>query len=200
MQRFTDFDFGVSCVMALFHQDWMYNGPTAADLVAKHLAAEPVEEVLAVRRDAWTLLENLPSEALEVLWTAGAEYIPAFVGTTGSEWTRTVVGLCDAQLAARPDVRPLTGADTEDGFAHRDAVIAEIERVEFLSAEVRAALVGCARKCTPDLALRVLVRVVWNTPRQLLSADQYARLEAIGSALHYGEYVVDAVKFMVEQD
>ncbi|MER7836695.1 contact-dependent growth inhibition system immunity protein [Streptomyces sp. NPDC096040] len=200
MRRFSDFDFGVSWVMALFHQDWMYKGPTAADLVAKHLAAEADGEVLAVRRDARTLLDNLPSETLEVLWRAGAEYIPGFVGTTGSEWTRTVVGLCDAQLSARPDVRPLMGADTEDGLAHRDAVVAEIERVEFLPAEVREALVDCACHCTPDLALRILVRAVWNTPRQSLSADQYARLEAIGAALHYGEYVVDAVKFMVDQD
>ncbi|MEU9456344.1 hypothetical protein [Streptomyces sp. NPDC048277] len=188
MRRFSEFDFGVSWVMGFFHQDWVYDVPTDAD-----------EEVSAVHRDARALLDHLPSETLAVLWTAGAEYPPSFEGTTGSEWTRTVVGLCEARLSAKTDVRPLTGADTEDGFAHRDAVVAEIERVEFLAAEVREALVDCARHCTPDLALRVLLRTVVNTPRESLSPDQYERLEAIGSALHHGEYVVDAVTFMVDQ-
>lgn len=200
MQRRHDFDFGVSWVMGFFHQDWIHDGPTAADVVAKHLAAEVDDEVLAVRRDARALADRLPSETIEVLWTAGAQYMPGFARTSGSEWTRTVVGLCDARLSAKPDVRPLTGADTEDGLPYRDEVIAEIERVEFLPAEVREALVDCARHCTPDLALRVLLRAVANRPGHSLSPDQYARLEATGWAFHYGEYVVDAVRFMVEQD
>lgn len=200
MPRFCEFDFGVSWVMGLFHQDWGHDGPTAADVVAKHLAAEVDAEVLAVRRDARTLADGLPSATVETLWTAGAEYMPGFAGTTGSAWTRTVVGLCDARLSTHPDVRPLTGADTEDGLACRDAVVAEIEGAGFLAAEVRAALVDCARRCTPDLAFRILLRAVVNTRGAALSAERYARLEAIGSALHYGEYVVDAVEFLVEQD
>ncbi|MFJ8491495.1 hypothetical protein ACIRBZ_24565 [Streptomyces sp. NPDC094038] len=201
MRRFSDFDFGVSWVMSFFHQDWTYDGPTAADVVAKHLAVEVDDVALAVRRDARVLVDHLPSETVEVLWTAGAQYMPGFggPGTTGSEWTRTVVGLCDARLSAKADVRPLTGADTEDGLAHRDAVVAEIERVEFLPAEVREALVDCARRCTPDLALRILLRAVVTRPYNSLSPDQYARLESLGAALHYGEYVVDAVSFMVDE-
>lgn len=46
MQRFTEFDFGVSWVMGFFHQDWIHDGPTAADVVAKHLGEESDEEVL----------------------------------------------------------------------------------------------------------------------------------------------------------
>ncbi|MGW0421985.1 contact-dependent growth inhibition system immunity protein [Streptomyces sp. NPDC003015] len=74
---------------ALFHQDWIYDGPTAADVVAKHLGEASDEEVLAVQRDAQALLDHLPSETLEVLWTAGTQYIPSFERITGSEWTRT---------------------------------------------------------------------------------------------------------------
>ncbi|WP_371671093.1 contact-dependent growth inhibition system immunity protein [Streptomyces sp. NBC_00289] len=198
MQRFTEFGFGVPWVMGFFHQDWTYDGPTAADVVAKHLAEESDEEVLAVRRDARTLVDNLPSETLEVLWTAGAQYMPGFAGTSGAEWTRTVVGLCDARLSAQADVRPLTGADTEDGWSRRDAVVAEIERAEFFTPAVREALVDCARDCTPDLAFRVLLRAVVNAPDATLSPDGYQRMEAIGSALHYGEFVVDSVRFLVE--
>ncbi|MGW6910809.1 hypothetical protein [Streptomyces sp. NPDC054940] len=200
MQRFTEFDFGVPWVMGFFHQDWMYDGPTAADVVAKHLAGASGEVALTVRRDARTLAGNLPSETLEVLWTAGAQYMPGFVRTTGAEWTRTVVGLCDTRLSAQGDVRPLTGADTEDGWSQRDAVIVEIERAEFLAAEVRDALVECAGRCTPDLALRVLLQCALNAPEASLSQDQYDRLEAIGSALYYGEFVVDNVRFLVSDD
>jgi hypothetical protein len=32
-----------------------------------------------------------------------------------------------------------------------------------------------------------------------LSPDQYGRLEAVGSALQYGEFVVDNVRFLVEE-
>ncbi|WP_093906923.1 hypothetical protein [Streptomyces sp. cf386] len=200
MQRFTEFDFGVPWVMGFFHQDWMYDGPTAADVVAKHLTGASGEVALTVRRDARTLAVNLPSETLEVLWTAGAQYMPGFVRTTGAEWTRTVVGLCDTRLSAHRNVRPLTGVDTEDGWSQRDAVVAEIERAEFLTAEVRDALAECARRCTPDLALRLLLRCVLSAPERALSQDQYDRLEVIGSALHYGEFVVDTVRFLVSDD
>ena len=190
MQRFTEFEFGVPWVMVFYYQDWIYDGPTVADVAAKHLPEAADEMVLAVRRDARILLDNLPSETLEVLWTAGAACMPSFEGTSGSEWTRTVVALCDAQLSARADVRPLTGADTEDGWDQRDAVIAEIERAELLTAEVRDALVDCARRCTPDLAFRILLRVMANVPAGSLSPEQYAKLETIGSAFQYGEFVV----------
>ncbi|MGX9891129.1 hypothetical protein [Streptomyces sp. NPDC002276] len=199
--RFTEFDFGVSWVMRFFHQDWTHDGDTAAEVVANHLAAWSDESALAVRRDARTL-GNLPSETLEVLWNAGAECLPSFETRLGSgaKWTRTIVRLCDARLSTEAGIRPLAGADTEDGTACLDAVVAEIEEARFLTAEVRAALVDCARRCTPDLAFRVLLRATLRaTPSASLSPDQYGRLEAIGSALRYGEFVVDDVRFLVEE-
>ncbi|MEU5308133.1 hypothetical protein [Streptomyces sp. NPDC021562] len=199
MPRFTEFNFGVSWVMGFFHQDGSHDGDTPAEIVANNLAKNGDDEALAVRRDA-QILGNLPSETLEVLWEAGAEYMPSFelVGT-GAEWTQTIVGLCDARLSAKGDARQLSGADTEDGMACLGAVVAEIEETRFLAVEVRAALIDCARRCTPDLALRVLLRAILCAPDASLSPDQYGRLEAIGSALQYGEFVVDDVKFMVDQ-
>ncbi|GAX55485.1 hypothetical protein [Streptomyces olivochromogenes] len=186
--------------MSFFHQDGTHDGDTAADIVAKHLLESADELALTVRRDARTLLDNLPSETLEVLWTAGAQYMASFEGTSGAEWTRTVIGLCDARLAAKAGVRPLAGADVEDGWGCRDAVIAEIERAEFLAVEVREALVDCARQCTPDLAFRVLLSTIVNDASdRSLSPEQYARMETIGSALFYGEFVVDSVEFLVDR-
>ncbi|MFE3030060.1 hypothetical protein ACFXKY_00220 [Streptomyces canus] len=200
MQRFTEFDFGVPWVMSFFHQDWSYEADTAAELVARRLPDEAGENVLAVRRDARTLLDGLPSQTLEVLWTAGSQYGPSFRQTTGAEWTRTVVAVCDTWLSARAEEPPLTGADTEDGLAHLGAVVAEIEGMGFLTAEVRRALADCARACTPDLALRILLRVIEYASDASLSREQYKRLEDIGSALHYGEFVVPSVEFLIAED
>ncbi|MEV0979151.1 hypothetical protein [Streptomyces sp. NPDC049915] len=117
----------------------------------------------------------------------------------GAQWTRTVFDLCDARLAGTAGLQPLTGADTEDGAACLDAVVAEIEAAQALPAEVRAALVDCARLCTPDVAFRILLSAM-SSVRQALSPDQYTRLDAIGSALHYGEFVVDNVGYLVEEE
>lgn len=200
MSRFTHFDFGVSWVMSLFHQDWTHDGDTAAEVVARALAESADEEVLAVRRDA-LVLGGLPSATLETLWCAGAQYMPSFelAGGSAAEWTRSLVGLCDARLSASAGVRPLTGADTEDGPACLDAIVTEIGAARFLAPEVRAALTDCARRCTPDLALRLLLRAIECAPDASLSREQYSRLEAIGSALRYGDHVVDSVKYRVEQ-
>ncbi|MFF8998912.1 hypothetical protein ACF1GW_24510 [Streptomyces achromogenes] len=198
MPRFTDFDFGVSQVMGYFHQDWHHDGDDAADVVARQLAASCDEEALALRRDA-RALGNLPSPTLKVLWYAGADYMQKLEWLGGAaEWTRTLVRLCDARLSAAK-VRSLTGADVEDGTACLDAVLAEIDAARFLDPEVRAALTDCARRCTPDLAFRVLLRTMMSTPDVSLSPEQYRRLEAVGSALQYGEFVVDSVKYLVEQ-
>jgi len=197
--RFTEFDFGVSWVMGFFHQDGTHYGDTAAEIVANHLAGWHGEAALAVRRDA-QVLGNLPSETLEVLWNAGAEYMPSFERLGGgAQWTRTVAELCEARLSAEADAHPLTGADTEDGMACLDAVVAEIEGAQFLAAEVRTALTDCARRCTPDVAFRVLLRAIKCAPDASLSSEQYTRLEAVGSALGYGEYLVDYVRYRVER-
>lgn len=37
-----------------------------------------------------------------------------------------------------------------------------------------------------------------NAPGGSLSPEQYTRMETIGSALHYGEFVVDSAEFLVE--
>ncbi|MFF9211328.1 MULTISPECIES: hypothetical protein [unclassified Streptomyces] len=37
-------------------------------------------------------------------------------------------------------------------------------------------------------------------PGARLSPARYARLEAIGSALHYGEFVVDNVRYLVDEE
>ncbi|MFH9400061.1 hypothetical protein ACH4JS_09750 [Streptomyces sp. NPDC017638] len=144
MPRFTEFYFGVSRVMGYFHQDWHHDGDTAADVVARQLTASCDEEALALRRDA-RALGSLSSPVLEVLWYAGAQYMPGLAPLGGgAAWTRTLVGLCDARLSAGTEVRPFTGADAEDGMACLDAVVAEIEAARLLGSRPSDRLSGTA--------------------------------------------------------
>ncbi|MCA1217218.1 hypothetical protein [Streptomyces sp. 8L] len=199
MERFTDFEFGVPWVMGLFHQDWMHEADTAAGMLKKHFAEESDQEILAVRRDAQALADHLDPEALEALWSAGAECLPANASNASAEWTRTIIALCDARLSEKADIEPLTGPDLEDGAGYEATIVAEIDRLGFFDPCVRQALTACARRCSPDLALRVLLTVLTNTPGAWLSQEQYARMEAIGSALHYGEFLVDRVAYLIEE-
>ncbi|ANH91789.1 hypothetical protein A8713_11930 [Streptomyces sp. SAT1] len=200
MQRFTDFEFGVPWVMGFFHADGSHSGDTPVEVVANHFAEEADQEILAVRRDALTLLDGLAPEAVGALWSAGAEYLPGAEPAEWTAWTRTVVALCDARLSAVTDPVALSGADLEDGRDQEEAVVAEIAGLSFLAADVRDALTECARRGTPDLAFRILLRVLRSTPGAWLAPDRYARMEAIGAALRLGEFVVDSVQYLVDDE
>ncbi|SEF02039.1 hypothetical protein [Streptomyces sp. Ag109_O5-10] len=210
MHRTDEFDFGLTWLMSQFHEDWSHNGPTARAAAEYHLWDELAPgAVLAVRHDARLLL-RLPSTTIEALWLAGTATRPAFFSggptgvTSGAQWMETLIALCDAWLARNtadgvgpPDVPGTTG-----GEELADAVLAEIAAARFVPDEVRRDLAECLRHCTPDLAFRLLLRAMAESGTghgAAVSPEHYARLEELGSALHYGEYVVDAVKFMVDQ-
>ncbi|MFI9650578.1 hypothetical protein ACIHAA_30455 [Streptomyces sp. NPDC052040] len=206
MQRFTESDFGISWLMSMFHYDWTHNGETGAEAVRYHLGAEQdPEEVLCLRRDARLLLERLTPGTIENLWQAGTYPDGRFQDpergfTSGDEWMGTIAGLCDERLSRKGNIRPLSGADTEDGAKVADAVLGEVGQARFLPDGVRHALEECVCRCTPDLAFRLLLRAIPGSVKGCdmpLSPDQYARLERLGSAMHYGPYVVSEVKHLV---
>lgn len=72
--------------------------------------------------------------------------------------------------------------------------------------ELTAALTECAYRCTPDLAFRLLLQALANKDSTSpggyarLNREQYARFDAIGAALRYGEYVVTDVEHLVVPD
>ncbi|QIY96245.1 hypothetical protein HEP87_22265 [Streptomyces sp. S1D4-11] len=207
MQRIDEFDFGVTWLMSMFHQDWSHHGPTAAEAVQYHLwEGLDQESVLALRRDA-RLLQSVHSETVEALWQAGTATGPDFFSggrtgvTSGAQWVEQLIALCDAWLSAKQQARPLTGSiDAQDGADVAEAVLDEIGRARFVPDDIRLALAECARRCTPDLAFRLLLRAMIEAGAQShasLTTQQYARLETLGSALHYGEFVVSEVKHLV---
>ncbi|MDT0484914.1 MULTISPECIES: hypothetical protein [Streptomyces] len=208
MVRSTDeSDVGVTWLMSMFHADWTHHGPTAAEAVGYHLWDElDPESVVAVRRDA-ALLLRLPAATIEVLWRAGTETGPSFFSggrtgvTSGTRWMETLTGLCDTWLSGHAGVDAAAAAPAEwDGVELADPVLAEIEAADFLPDEVGRALTECVRRCTPDLAFRLLLRAmqqIGTASGAALSPEHYARLAALGSALRYGEFVVSEVRHLV---
>ncbi|MER7568413.1 hypothetical protein ACGFWE_15510 [Streptomyces sp. NPDC048523] len=208
MRSADESDFGVTWLMGMFHEDWTHHGPTATEAVGYHLWDElDPRSVLALRRDARLLL-RLASETIEALWLAGTAVGPTFFSggrsgvTSGTRWMETLTGLCDSWLsrhapAAAPDEVPAGW----DGTELADAVLAEIGETRFLPDEVVRALAECVRHCTPDLALRLLLRAMAQTGTAVgavLSPEHYARLAALGSAMEYGEFVVSEVDHLVK--
>ena len=208
MQRTDEFDFGVTWLMSQFHEDWSHNGPTAVAAAEYHLWDELAPgAVLAVRDDA-RLLRRLPSATIEALWQAGTATGPAFFSgsptgvTSGGQWMETLIALCDDWLARNvgdSDHPSTTHGNSEDEEL-ADAVLAEIAEARFVPDAVRRDLASCARQCTPDLAFRLLLRAMAeaDTGRGgTLSPEHYARLEELGAALHYGEFLVSEVRHLV---
>jgi hypothetical protein len=113
----------------------------------------------------------------------------------------TLTGLCDTWLSGHAGGDAAAVAPAEwDGVELADTVLAEIKAADFLPDEVGRALTECVRRCTPDLAFRLLLRAmqqIGSASGAALSPEHYARLAALGSALRYGEFVVSEVQHLV---
>ncbi|WP_353944772.1 hypothetical protein ABII15_26455 [Streptomyces sp. HUAS MG91] len=206
-ERYHEFMFGVPWVMSFFHQDWRHDAPTPAGVVAHQFVDELYPaSVLSVRRDAQHLVDQLAPGRIETLWTSCSEERNLFPGcvTDGAVWMRQIIAECDTWLARRGDEPVLPEADRYDGLELLDPVLREIaEFTGLLGEEVSEALTECARRCTPDLAFRLLLPALRESclygpqrPFELSSA-QFGRLKRLGSAFHYGEFVVSEYEYLV---
>ncbi|MEJ8638081.1 hypothetical protein [Streptomyces sp. MS2.AVA.5] len=210
MDRSQEFMFGIPWIMSFFHQDWRMDAATEVEAVADQLVEElEPETVLLVRRDARLLLDGLLSDRITVLWEGCADEGKYFFRrgrvTDGAAWMREVIGVCDAWLSRRTDTPALCDADRYEGTELASEVLTAVEEfTSLLDREVVDALAECARCCTPDLALRLLLRALPMKSASLspnylyLSEGQYERLQALGKDFHYGEYVVSAIDYLVE--
>jgi hypothetical protein len=104
----------------------------------------------------------------------------------------------------RSDTPALSDGDRFEGRDLADQVLSVTKEFRaVLGEEVTHALAECVRRCSPDLAFRLLLQVVPTKSASLspeylhLSAEQYASLEALGAAFRYGEYVVSDIKYLV---
>ncbi|MES9511992.1 hypothetical protein ABWJ92_37335 [Streptomyces sp. NPDC000609] len=199
MQRFTEDDFGLTWLMNSFHADWTNCAGSEAGALGLALRDElDPRQVMSLRRDAASLMERLPAGTVERLWESGVEF-PGFFGPrvpSGTLWMRLIVRECDAWLSRSRTV-PLGKADQEEGFDHADAVLGELEEeVDHLGEDLTSALIQCVRRCTPDLAFRILLQAL-ECKGQQIDRSRYERLEGIGTGLRYGKFLVSRLEHLV---
>lgn len=200
MRRFTDFDFGITGLMDTFHIDWVMEGD-ALHALNEYLWSElNPKEVVLLRRDASTLLSSLTCQEIETLWLKSIAGSFPFGGVIGSgrDWMRMIIDQCDAWLSGKPEPQLSTG-DLYDGLEERDAVLLLIDEMSEAGAlpaieqgeypPVSTVLTECARRCTPDLAFRFLIRMVLRSGVRL-TAEQYGPLLRQAEAFSYGEFLM----------
>ncbi|MFK8846582.1 hypothetical protein [Streptomyces sp. Ac-502] len=198
MQRFTEDDFGITRLMSAFHLDWSNYAKSEYEVLEAALGeGADTRDVMSLRHDAALLFDRLPSGVVEELWGAGIE-ASGFFGRrvpSGTQWTGSIIERCDAWLSQRESISR-GRADQCDGHDSASAILLEIQGTDHLGTELTSALTQCVRLCTPDLAFRILLRVLL-CKGEAISHEQYEKFQSIGADLGYGEFLISAPEHLV---
>ncbi|WP_329386340.1 hypothetical protein [Streptomyces sp. NBC_01716] len=200
MSRFTDFDFGITWLAAMFHRDWPNEGGEIDVLRAFLWDGQDPAAVQALRHDALRTLEGLTAGQIETLWLASIQGKFDFTGNlpSGREWIRVILEECKQWLQDRSDPK-LGEVDSDSGFALGSEIketLADFSHSS-LPPHTAEALCDCAHNCSPDLALRFLLRII-SSKGMSISNAQYATLLRLGDDLDYGEFLVSEVEDLVD--
>ncbi|MFD8494919.1 hypothetical protein [Amycolatopsis sp. NPDC059657] len=194
---FTDFDFGITGLASQFHQDWSHvGGPMDVVEVGMHPGGDR-SGVVALRNDVILLRDGLSSAEIENLWNASCYGFklgdPAIGVPTGTRWMELIAERCGRRLVEHDALEVEV-----PGPGHQLASAVEAEVIEVLPADdVRAALIRCVRQCSPDLAFRLLLRII-NQRGCVLSTAQYERYIRLGEEFGYGEFVVSDIEYLAK--
>lgn len=201
-------DFGITGLAERFYLDWAHDG-TAMDEVVEFLADG--RNVLAVRFDAQRLIASeLTDDEVRSLWQTVAWHRPSPAEGGARAWLASIVGACDAWLAAN-GAPPVTKVDTspaDEALTRRVCDEAELLiGVEPSSSpdvsgwaatreQVVRSLQRCSRLVSPGLAFRILVRAVALHSLRI-TPEQYGRYRQIAAVLSYDEELVGDIAYLV---
>jgi hypothetical protein len=218
MERFTSFDFGLTGLAALFHQDWAHLG-SVEEVAFAHLsvgqelvASRPLQqEAAALEHDVAVLIDSpLGDSQIELLWTmatggnyrfnaseSGRHFLWR-VGAACRQWQQSYGGL-------PVDVDPLwsTSSVTSrvcDAIAAASFSFPDRGRSEAQQSDVkrlRQSLDSCARSASPELAFRLLLRIYLSN---FLPVDRssWARYQRLAADFSFGEYLLSGLDFLVD--
>lgn len=192
----------------MFHQDWRLSG-SARDVVMSYVAQTSEPYVLALAEDALRLVASDDADTVATLWECATGSYHRLYGDPGSglDWFREVAGICE---------RGLTQAGVHAGIKVGDSVyaplggrvVAEIDELEPALGEAIenspsasipgavSALRVCAVNICPELAFRVLLRVLVEYSCDI-DRNLYTRFVKLGEEFSYGEFVVSRISFLM---
>ena len=206
MERFTSFDFGLTGLAALFHQDWGHL-ETPENVVSAYLSPGEGSDVgwalrkqaAALGADVAALLDSsLSDQQIESLWEAatGGNYRFA-ASESGRGLLRRIGASCDEWQQLHGDAP----ADADPRWRTSDVVVDVREAVRGASLpsheEWRQSLDACARFASADVAFRLLLRICLAN---FLAVDpmSWARYQELASVFSYGEDLLPHLAFLVD--
>ncbi|MEV5955876.1 hypothetical protein AB0M11_19245 [Streptomyces sp. NPDC051987] len=205
-RRETDGDFGLSELTERFAGEW--HEATAEEVVRQaaacdHVRQAPGTAAAVLLEDSLRLLESpLSADMLTTLWLAASDggYAIDRLGIDVRHWLGQIAEVCRERLRdAAPAGRPVPPPSVRVDLA--EPVLRELAEVPpghpIAGSAVLEALAQVVSQVDPDLGFRLFLRVlqVLFVP---LKAEQYARYEAIGERLGYGEFHVSNVEFLAQ--
>lgn len=216
MERFSSFDFGLSGLAALFHEDWIHVG-AVEDVVHSYLSvgdasvadAAQQKEAAALERDVAELYDSSLSDGrIEMLFSMSTAWNYRFQGDeTGRILLDRIIKACrqwkDMYGSAPVETDP---AWSSQGVANEVCDIiattslqlpGEVRRYAGAEAtELRDTLDACARSASADLAFRLLLRIHVANFVPVEHSD-WARYEGIASRLALGEELLSSLEFLL---
>ncbi|MCX5301640.1 hypothetical protein OG898_35115 [Streptomyces sp. NBC_00193] len=194
-ERFTPFDFGLSWLAGFFHQDWTHAG-SVEDVFLE--AVGTGRTAATVEHDADLLIgSTLSNEQIELLWLAMTErhcywFTPPETGrdllhrfrTVSRDWQQQHGTSC---LESDPEW------ETPE---LRGRVLRAIKTAP-LPAKLQEVLAVCAGTVSAELAFRLLLRV-YLTGSIPVAPAIWTEYQEINTAFALGEYVIEAIEFLVE--
>ncbi|MCM2419871.1 hypothetical protein [Streptomyces sp. RKAG293] len=215
MERFTSFDFGLSGLAGLFHQDWTHLG-NVEEVVLSYLSVgeesfadeAQQKESTGLASDVVVLADSiLAGGQIEMLFSmaSGGNY-PFRNGETGRVLLERIQGAFrywqqmygGAPVEADPKwSSPGILTEVRSVINHTPLNLPEECRVYFDSdaQKLRDVLDSCARHASPELAFRILLRIHLSN---FIPVEQssWSRYKIIAAELSLGEELVSAVEFL----
>ncbi|MEK2479133.1 hypothetical protein [Streptomyces noursei] len=216
MKRFTSFDFGLSGLTSLFHEDWSHVGEVE-EVVSSYLSVGegPVadeaqkKEAAALERDVAALAcSSLSDGDIEMLFETSTSWNYRF---RTSETGRALLGRIDSACRRWQKTYGRVSAEADPMWSSPSVVNEVCDLIkstplqpsgEFLRyfgsgiSELRDALDRCARRVSADLAFRLLLRVHLANFISV-ERDYWARYEGVSSRLALGEDLLSSVEFLI---
>jgi hypothetical protein len=166
--------------------------------------------VIALAEDALRLAASDDADTVATLWESATGSCHRLYGDSisGLDWFQDVADICERGLTqAGVHANIEVGESAYDAL--RGRVTAEIDELEPALDEAIAnsplasipgavsALRVCASNICPELAFRVLLRVLMEYSCEI-DQDRYARFVELGHEFSYGEFVVSRISFLIE--
>ncbi|MFC1431619.1 hypothetical protein ACEZDB_13295 [Streptacidiphilus sp. N1-3] len=217
-ERFSEFDFGVTGLAALFHEDWSHFG-APEDVVAAYLSPgdEPCagellrKEAAALESDLTALGDSgLDDRQIRMLWTAATGGNFRFRDT---ESGRDLLLLLNMGCRGWQQLHGVASVDTNPGWNTESLVhdlgqavagaeldlpdYYPLDRQEMDSMELRKCLLICSRTASVELAFRLLLRIQLANFMPI-HQKSWAAYQRISRSLSLGEYVLSGLDFLVE--